>query len=77
MSKTFSINIRVSKQQKEVIENNAKMSGYKNVSDYLRIRSLTSVALEENLVKICKVLLPEENGKFKSNGANKKLAEFI
>ena len=77
MTKTFLLSVRVSKQQKEVIENNAKMSGYKNVSDYLRIRSLTSVALEENLIKICKVLLPEENNKFKSNGANKKLAEFI
>jgi len=77
MTKNFLLSVRVSKQQKEVIENNAKMSGYKNVSDYLRIRSLTSVALEENLIKICKILLPEEHGKFKSNGANKKLADFI
>ena len=76
MSKTFSMNIRVSKEQKQVIETNAKVCGYKNVSDYMRIRSLNSVGLEEKLIKICKALFPEEDYKFKPNGVNKKLAEF-
>ncbi len=77
MSKAFSINIRVSKEQKEVIATNALSSGYKNTSDYMRTRSLCFLACEEKLAKICKSLFPEENAKCKSNGANKKLAEFI
>lgn len=77
MSKAFSINIRVSKQQKEMIGQIAKSNGYKNTSDYMRARSLCFLACEEKLSKICKALFPEENHKIKPNGANKKLAEFI
>ena len=77
MSKAFSINIRVSKQQKEMIENIAKASGYNNISDYMRTRSLGFLGIEEKLSRICKILLPEENHKIKPNGVNKKLAEFI
>ena len=77
MPKTFSINIRVSRQQKDLIENNAQASGYKNTSDYMRTRSLCFLACEEKLGKICNVLFPEDNHKIKPNGANKKLAEFI
>ena len=77
MSKTFSINIRVSRQQKEAIENNAKTNGYAYVSDYMRTRSLCFLVCEERLNKIYKKLYPEEIHKIKPNGANKNLFEFI
>ena len=77
MPKTFSINIRVSRQQKELIENNAQASGYQNVSDYMRTRSLCFLNCEERLNKICKKLFPDELCKIKMNGANKKLNEFL
>lgn len=76
MSKAFSINVRVSKQQKEVIESNAKANGYTNVSDYIRTRSLCFLIFEEKLNKIYKALYPEEIHKIKPNGANKNLLEF-
>ena len=76
MSKAFSINVRVSKQQKEVIESNAKANGYTNVSDYIRTRSLCFLIFEEKLNKIYKALYPEEIHKIKPNGVNKNLLEF-
>ena len=77
MSKTFSINVRVSKQQKEAIENNAKANGYAYISDYMRTRSLCFLVCEERLNKIYKRLYPEELHKIKINGANKNLLEFV
>ncbi len=77
MSKAFSIHVRVSKQQKEAIENHARLMGHANISDYMRTRSLCFLACEEKLNKLCKLILPDETHKLKINGANKKLAEFI
>lgn len=77
MSKAFSIHVRVSRQQKEVIESNAKANGYGNVSDYLRTRGLCFLICEERLNKIYRRLYPEELHKITINGANKKLLEFI
>lgn len=77
MSKTTSIHVRVTRQQKELIKNNAKASGYTYVADYMRIRSMCFLACEEKLNKLCKLIIPEETNKVKLNGANKKLAEFI
>ena len=76
MSKAHSINIRVSKQQREMIGQIAKSNGYKNISDYMRARSLCFLACEEKLSKICKALFPDEKQKIKPNGANKRLSEF-
>ena len=76
MSKALSIHVRVSRQQKEAIENNAKSSGYANISDYMRTRGLCFLVCEEKLNKICRTLYPDEMHKLKLNGANKKLAEF-
>ncbi len=76
MSKALSINVRVSRQQKEMIESNAKANGYNNLSDYIRTRSLCFLIFEEKLNKIYKALYPEEIHKTKPNGANKNLLEF-
>ena len=76
MSKAFSINVRVSRQQKEAIENNAKANGHNSISDYMRTRSLCFLVCEERLNKIYKRLYPEELHKIKVNGANKNLLEF-
>ena len=77
MSKTTSLIVRVSKQQKEMIEGNAKASGYATVSDYMRTRGLCFLACEERLTKIYKKLYPEELHKIKLNGANQNLLQFI
>lgn len=76
MSKTFSINVRVSSQQKEVIENNAKANGFTTLSDFMRTRSLCFFACEERLNKIYKKLYPEELHK-KFNHANRNLFDYI
>ena len=77
MSKAFSIHVRVSRQQKEVIENNAKANGFNSISDYMRERTLCFSLFEEKLNKIYKKLYPEELHKFKLNGTDKNLSEFI
>ena len=77
MSKAFSIHVRVSRQQKEVIENNAKANGFNNLSDYMRERTLCFSLFEEKLNKIYRKLYPEEIHKVKLNGANQNLQQFI
>ena len=77
MSKAFSIHVRVSRQQKDVIENNAKANGYNNISDYMRTRSLCFLVCEERLNKIYRKLYPEELHKVKLNGSNQNLQQFI
>ena len=77
MSKAFSIHVRVSRQQKEVIENNAKANGFNSISDYMRERTLCFPLFEDKLNKIYKKLYPEELHKFKLNGTDKNLSEFI
>jgi len=77
MSKTFSLHFRVSRQQKEIIENNSKANGYTHTSDYMRTRSLCFSVFEEKLNKIYKKLHPEEFNKIKGNGDNKNLLEFV
>ena len=77
MSKAFSIHVRVSRQQKEVIENNAKANGFNSISDYMRERTLCFSLFEDKLNKIYKKLYPEDLHKFKLNGTNKNLSEFI
>ncbi len=77
MSKAFSINIRVTKQQKEVIEKNAQANGYNNLSDYIRARGLCFLACEEKLTQIYKKIFTDSNCNLKITGADRKLAEFI
>ena len=77
MAKAFSIHVRVSRQEKEVIKNNAQANGYKKISDYMRTRSLCFLVCEERLNKIYKKLYPEELHKIKLNGANQNLLQFI
>jgi len=77
MVKTFSLQFRVSKQEKETIENNSRANGYTHTSDYMRTRSLCYSVFEEKLNKIYKKLHPEEFNKIKLNGDNRNLFEYI
>ncbi len=77
MPKTHSINIRVSRQQKEVIENNAKANGYKNVSDYIRTRGLCFHPYEEKINDIHKKLNLERIPRKNLGEIDKNLFEYI
>lgn len=77
MSKTFCINIRVNRQQKEIIENNAKANGHNSTSEYVRTRSLCFNLFEEKINDIHRKLNLGENTQARFRKTERSLLEFI
>ena len=77
MSRAYSINVRVNRQEKCLIENNAKANGHKYISEYIRIRSLCFNPFEQKINEIHKKLLEEIKSGTNMNEADRKLLEFI
>ena len=77
MSKAFSIHVRVDRQQKEIIESNAKANGFGSTSDFMRARGLVFHPIEEKVHKIYMKLYSEASAVKRISGADKRLNEFI